>query len=126
MNNFTEKKKVNFAYVYIIECGGLFKVGMSENPKKRIQNMLTSLPFKVDIVECIRFRSAYFARLAEKEIHLSLKNLSLHLSGEWFTEIDYFSIEKCRLNLSGVTQNIFDHSPINRKDSVELKAGSWK
>ena len=126
MNYFTEKKKVNFAYVYIIECVGLFKVGMSENPKKRIQDMLTSLPFKVNIVECIRFRSAYFSRLAEKEIHLSLKSLSFHLSGEWFTEIDCFSIEKCRLNLSGVTQNISDYSPINRKDSVKLKAGSWK
>jgi len=126
MKRFTENKKVNFAYVYIIECGGLFKVGMSENPKIRIQNMLPSLPFRVNIVECIRFKSAYFARLAEGEIHLSLKKLSLHLSGEWFTQIDYFSIEKCRLNLSGVTQNISDHSPSNRKDSMKLKAGGWK
>ncbi len=55
------------------------KIGISENPEKRVKNMQTSTPHKLELVTTI---AANNAKSVERKLHNILR--PYHCVGEWF------------------------------------------
>ena len=70
-------KKRCHKYVYFIKCNNAIKVGISESPKKRIKNLQTANPNKLEMIGYV-----YGDILKEQEIHMDLQKY--RLNGEWF------------------------------------------
>lgn len=68
--------------LYCIQCGPYFKVGITEDPKKRMQTFAISNPFKMKLV-FYRTVQAQHVRFVEAEVHKALAHW--HHRGEWFT-----------------------------------------
>jgi len=67
-------------FVYIIECQGLYKVGMTRGqPHKRLKELQTGQPFKLTLM--VSYRTADPLKV-EQRMHSLLK--SKHFRGEWF------------------------------------------
>ena len=74
-----EKKKANPSMVYLMECGGRYKIGVTKDIERRVKE-LDKRPFPVNVVATSElFDEAY---LAEKEFHEIYKEY--RLNGEWF------------------------------------------
>lgn len=65
--------------MYIFECGGRYKIGVSDNVDRRVKE-LDNRPFPVRLVA--KSRLVHCAFEAEREIHEWLEEY--RLSGEWF------------------------------------------
>lgn len=76
----TESKDSNYSsgYVYLFECGGKYKIGVSSNVNRRLKE-LDNRPFKVNIVTKVYSNMAY---KVEQTIHACLKKHNL--KGEWY------------------------------------------
>ena len=68
-------------YIYIISNGTEFKVGFSKNPKRRVHQLQTGNPLKLELKYCLEIEEAPIS-LIERITHYCLK--SKHMSGEWF------------------------------------------
>lgn len=76
--------------VYFIRCCivgtgqevGPIKIGVSNNPKKRMNDLQTSNPFRLEIVESVEFQNERQAFALEKKIHHKFRKKRLR--GEWF------------------------------------------
>lgn len=90
-------------YIYIIRQGDtrLFKIGVSNNPERRLKNLQTGNPHDLKILK--QFRCDVPAYGAERIIHAHLKDM--HARGEWFdipTDDKVVSVAQAMLNaLSG-------------------------
>lgn len=64
----TNSKKFPNGYLYILKLKGfdLFKIGVSNNPKRRIRDIKSCLPFESSVVFCKLFDEVYSL---EKQIH---------------------------------------------------------
>lgn len=71
-----EKKK---GYVYLLECGGKFKVGFSNNVERRMRQLDTR-PFKLNLVVKSEFLSDAYDR--EQELHEDFEGS--RIEGEWY------------------------------------------
>lgn len=69
--------------VYVVESGGLCKIGYAKNPQKRISNIRANSPLKIELVFLALFENVSFAAHVEKGAHWILDDLRSH--GEWFT-----------------------------------------
>lgn len=65
-------------YVYLFECGGKYKIGVSNDVNRRIKD-LDNRPFKVNLVCKVYCEAAY---KVEQKIHANLKKYKL--DGEWY------------------------------------------
>lgn len=77
------------SYVYIIKpvaCDGPCKVGISEDPHKRVLFLATGSPVPLHVAETYWFDTRLEAAAMEKEFHASYSDWRLH--GEWF-DIDF-------------------------------------
>lgn len=75
------KKKTESAsggYVYLLECGGKYKIGFSKNVSRRVKE-LDNRPFKVNLI-CKVYSEIAFK--IEGTIHTILKNQKI--DGEWY------------------------------------------
>ena len=61
---------------------GPVKVGISSNPKKRLDGIRTSCPFHIEIAFSFCFPGRELAEIIEREFHLIQDSVRLH--GEWF------------------------------------------
>lgn len=71
--------------LYAVSCGDFFKVGISGDLKRRIDNISLSNPVDVSVIEtwdASKFRSG--AMLVESMVHKELTGCGLHQRGEWF------------------------------------------
>lgn len=72
--------KSNPGYVYILKAdNGLYKIGMSSNPKGRIKAIRTASPVKV-----VLYRLFYSSNMADAEAMLHLMFEDFRVCGEWF------------------------------------------
>ncbi len=91
-----EHKPKKSGYIYIMECGGKYKIGNSKNVERR-KKQLDHRPFPVQIV----YKSPELKDVIyyERELHEVFENKKI--SGEWFN-LDTRDIEiiKCNLELA--------------------------
>lgn len=78
------KKKL---YILFISELNLCKIGISENVEKRVRQLQTGCPFKIDVVK--KYESTISSRI-EKILHRKYANRKLdeneyNLMGEWFS-----------------------------------------
>lgn len=65
--------------IYLLECGGRYKIGISSNIKRRIKD-LNNRPFKVNcLAKSIYLKNAY---KIEHELHSLFERY--RIDGEWF------------------------------------------
>ena len=69
----------NDSYVYIIECGGKFKIGISKDVERR-KNQLDNRPFPCQILYISK--KTKYAFEIEQHIHYGLKES--RINGEWY------------------------------------------
>jgi hypothetical protein len=70
--------------VYIIACGGYIKVGLSNDPKRRLQDMRTSMPGRPRLIETRTLSCRADAKWIEGMVHWKLMPYRLRPRGEWF------------------------------------------
>lgn len=78
----------NQTMVYILECNGMFKVGISKNIKTRLKQVQCGNPYKVILKKAYSMAYHQLAFNAEKRIHDRLKKDNLHIRLEWFKKFD--------------------------------------
>lgn len=71
------------SYVYIITDGEDCKVGVSDNPAKRLKQLQTGNPKKLKIVDTFEVPRKEIAFKVEKEAHSKIQSL-YEKRGEWF------------------------------------------
>lgn len=84
-------------YIYIISNGEAFKVGFSKDPKRRVKQLQTGNPKKLELMYFVEIEVAP-VKILEDIVHRYLK--FNHLTGEWFkadfekikTELDFVKI----------------------------------
>lgn len=72
-------------YVYIaapLHGDGLIKVGMSDDPYRRLNDLQSGSPVELRIVEVYGFDTRYEAAILERSFHLAHADARRH--GEWF------------------------------------------
>ena len=71
-------------YVYLLECGGKYKIGFSKDVERRIKQLDTR-PFKINLIAKSKFISDAYDR--EQEIHEWFENSKI--DGEWYEFSDH-------------------------------------
>ena len=74
--------------LYLMQNGEFLKVGISDNPTRRIKDMQTGNPIEITLLQSKVFGSRFKAEQAESRLHNKLKALGLHVRGEWFNKCD--------------------------------------
>lgn len=78
--SFQSKRSIDRSgFVYIAESGGVYKIGMTKNPQKRMSQISPLLPHPINI---IHVREVDDCSRAESFLHE--KYASKRLNGEWF------------------------------------------
>ena len=67
-------------YVYLIKAGPYVKIGVAENPEKRIKEISTGCPFKPEIIATKQLGKLCY--LVERYLHI--KYVDKGTNGEWF------------------------------------------
>lgn len=78
------------SYIYIITDGETYKVGISTDPAKRLDQLQTGSPKKLGIVETYKVPKEKVFKL-EKECHKSLQYRFVK-RGEWFMGATAFAV----------------------------------
>jgi hypothetical protein len=84
-------------YVYVLTDGRYFKIGYTKNIKKRISQLQTSCPVKIELKYCKKFLDKRAAKRAERSAHKTFKKN--RLSGEWF-DVDLEKIKQYLISIS--------------------------
>jgi hypothetical protein len=82
--------------VYFIACADFIKIGVSDNPRRRIAHLQSSSPFDLELLGDVPGD-------AEEEIRIQGKFAKHHVRGEWFRKhsdiIDYIAYRNRRTGL---------------------------
>ena len=78
-DNDKPKKEKDKGYVYLFECGGKYKIGLSRDVERRIRE-LDYRPFRINLITKSRLLADPFS--VERELHARYEYL--RLTGEWF------------------------------------------
>jgi hypothetical protein len=65
--------------VYVIKCNEFYKIGMSDNPKRRLMELNTATPYTITLVKVIPSD-----RASELEYELHKEFEGCRIKGEWF------------------------------------------
>jgi len=77
-----EKRKIKEkeeGFIYLIKCNGIYKVGITQNIKKRFNKYKTENPFEAEIINCALIKGY---KLLEQKLLEDLKEYNIR--GEWF------------------------------------------
>lgn len=85
-----EKMNLASCFVYFIVCEEMVKIGVSDDVPKRLKQLQTASPKKMEIIHVIPFKDRKEAYKEEARLHA--KYSSSNLGGEWFDK--YEVIEK--------------------------------
>ena len=68
--------------IYIMRCGGLFKIGVSTDPGRRLRQLQTGNAHSIRLLFCAKIKRPY---QVERVIHQFLKEYpDTWVKGEWF------------------------------------------
>jgi hypothetical protein len=73
-------------FVYFIQCKAdmnPIKIGVSKHPRKRLKDLQTSNPFKLTLLESVRFQNERQAYAVEEKLHEIFD--MRRMNGEWFS-----------------------------------------
>jgi len=73
-------------FVYILECDGFYKIGMSKDVQSRINDMQIGNPHKINLVYKFSFKDPTIAFEIEKMLHKDHKEHNI--GGEWFSQLN--------------------------------------
>ena len=111
------KENENFqksAYVYIFECGGKYKIGVSKDVQRR-KKELDKRPYPCNIVYISS--STKYAYEVEQHIHLGLNHC--RIDGEWFN-ISKETVEFLKEEIE-IVINEYESGEYNKKTLRELR-----
>lgn len=77
------KRLEGFTFVYVAECEGHSKIGLSDWPNSRAEAMQTGCPFKVSIHHSRQFATRKEGQRAERALHRQFDDR--RGLGEWFS-----------------------------------------
>lgn len=108
------------SYVYIMKCKNtkFYKIGVSNDPKKRLNTIQGCNPHKIIIKYSEKFNLKSFAFGVEKEVKNEFKSRKLQTKGgtEWFNlGLDDFKWAKDYINFSAKEDN-FNSSFVDMQD----------
>lgn len=83
-----QERKDGNVELYLMQNGDFLKIGISDNPSRRINDMQTGNPIEITLLQSKVFGSRSKAEQAESRAHNKLKALGLHVRGEWFNKCD--------------------------------------
>jgi predicted GIY-YIG superfamily endonuclease len=72
----------NAMFVYLLESGGYFKIGVADNIKTRLKNLQTGNPHPIRLRQSFNLGTRDAAIQVEKGLHKLLR--PINKSGEWF------------------------------------------
>lgn len=102
-----------FGYVYLLQCGDLYKIGFSLQPRKRLKQFRTGSPHPILLIHSLR-TSCY--RQIERQLHHHFRGK--RESGEWF-KLDPEDVSYIKsLNKSGFTP---EEQARRDRDEVEYR-----
>lgn len=81
--------------LYVIECKGFFKVGISKNPDSRLKQLSAAAPFDLNLVRVFEFDCPNCALIAEEFAHRKLTEMGLFHRPEWFSGKEQEIVEVC-------------------------------
>lgn len=70
-------------YVYVIRCQNFIKIGVADNPRKRVTELQVGCPYKLDLIQSFASKCP---RGDERRLHNLLRKH--HQRGEWFKLTD--------------------------------------
>lgn len=76
----------DICHIYFIRSDAgrdVVKVGLSSNPRKRLQSLKASSPYRLSLFASVEFSSRVQADWAERTMHCALSKY--RMSGEWFS-----------------------------------------
>ena len=92
--------------IYVIKAGIWCKIGISNNPEKRVCSISTSCPIPPELAFESRQYDIKRARVIEREVHRSL--IDKQSNGEWFEVAPEEAIEQCKKHID--EYNLYDES----------------
>lgn len=75
-----EPKKKPKSYVYLMECNGIYKIGVAKDVEKRRKQLQTSTPFQIET----RGKSMLMEDAYKEEERLHEYYAQYNIGGEWF------------------------------------------
>lgn len=79
----TDEERAHFQVrVYVLVCGGFFKIGIAADIQKRIAGLQTGNPQKIELFHDLSPMPRKDARRIEQTAHRRLAEFKVH--GEWF------------------------------------------
>ena len=106
--------------MYIMKCKDVkfYKIGVSNDPKKRLTTIQGCNPHKIILKYSQKFNRKSYAFEAEKEVKKEFESRGLQAKGgtEWFIlSLDYFKWAKNYINFIAKEDN-FNSSFVNKQD----------
>lgn len=89
--------------VYLLESDGFYKIGVADNITKRIRNLQTGNPHKINLVAACKFDKPHDLELG---LHNLLKNV--RDTGEWF-RLNSAQAELLKDTLSAIDKGDMGH-----------------
>ena len=86
--NIIKKEFIKNNFVYILQSGIFYKVGVTSDIQKRISTLQTGNPIKITLVKAYSMLNTEIAYKAEERIHAFLKKTCRHEHLEWFNDMD--------------------------------------
>jgi hypothetical protein len=71
-------------YVYFIKQNEFVKIGRSNKPFKRLNDMQVSTPYELKLVGFVPCQNMHYAKVLENRLHSQCKKS--HIRGEWFKD----------------------------------------
>lgn len=90
------------SYLYIVECNGKCKVGVSALPEQRVALIRTDNYQPVKTIAIVKLKNAY---KVENELHDILTEAGRHVRGEWF-EIEGSKLLESLEDIIGLDEEI--------------------
>ena len=100
------RQKSGKYFVYVLECKGIYKIGMTDHMKKRLSGINTASPFDIALIKVYEFETRQKANDFENHLHRTFKGKRLRngITGEfkeWFTidalDLDIIEAEHARV-----------------------------
>lgn len=87
-------------YIYFIKAGKYLKIGMSDDPEKRLTQLQTGSPLELVLSDKVKVRSESEAKAVESAMHIHFRDN--RIKGEWFRGVSSGKAAKvCREMVSG-------------------------
>lgn len=106
---------------YFILCDGYIKVGRSNNPKARAQNIQTGNPHSVKLLGHIENYKPY-CKDVERDVQATLKKHGYHFRGEWFkAESEILEYIELLIGNGIGRRSYFRYKSLDHKFKIEME-----